>query len=92
MFGAFLLITCIKMWWVASKEPDLEANPALKLLRRLMPVSEHFDGERFFTRVNDKRIATPLLLVVSLVGLTDLVFAVDSIPAIFAITRDPFIG
>ena len=91
VFGAFLLLTGIKMWWAAGQEPDLESNPALKLLRRVLPVSRHFDGERFFTRDNGKRIATPLLMVVALVGLTDVIFAVDSIPAIFAITKDPFI-
>jgi len=91
LFGAFLLITGIKMWWAAGQEPDLEGNPALKLLRRVMPVSKHFDGEKFFTVENGKRIATPLLLVIALVGLTDVIFAVDSIPAIFAITTDPFI-
>jgi tellurite resistance protein TerC len=91
LFGAFLLATGVKMWWAAGKEPDLESNPALKLLRRLLPVSKNFDGERFFTVDNGKRIATPLLLVIALVGLTDVIFAVDSIPAIFAITTDPFI-
>jgi tellurite resistance protein TerC len=91
VFGAFLLLTGIKMWWAAGKEPDLESNPALKLLRRLMPVSPSFDGEKFFTVHNGRRIATPLLLVIALVGLTDVIFAVDSIPAIFAITDDPFI-
>ena len=91
VFGAFLILTGIKMWWAAGQEPDLESNPALKLLRRLMPVSKSFDGEKFFTVENGKRIATPLLLVIALVGLTDVIFAVDSIPAIFAITMDPFI-
>ena len=91
LFGAFLLATGIKMWWAAGQEPDLEGNPALKLLRRIMPVSKGFDGEKFFTVENGKRIATPLLLVIALVGLTDVIFAVDSIPAIFAITTDPFI-
>ena len=91
VFGAFLLLTGVKMWWAAGKEPDLESNPALKLLRRWLPVSKRFDGERFFTVENGKRIATPLLLVIALVGLTDVIFAVDSIPAIFAITTDPFI-
>ena len=91
LFGAFLLLTGVKMWWAAGKEPDLESNPALKLLRRWLPVSKGFDGERFFTLENGKRIATPLLLVIVLVGLTDVIFAVDSIPAIFAITTDPFI-
>jgi tellurite resistance protein TerC len=91
VFGAFLVLTGIKMWWAAGKEPDLESNPALKLLRRVLPVSKNFDGEKFFTLENGKKIATPLLLVIALVGLTDVIFAVDSIPAIFAITMDPFI-
>lgn len=91
VFGAFLLLTGIKMWWAAGQEPDLEGNPALKMLRKLMPVSKHFDGEKFFTVENGKKIATPLLMVICLVGFTDVIFAVDSIPAIFAITTDPFI-
>ena len=91
LFGAFLVITGIKMWWAAGQEPDLDSNPALKLLKRVMPVSTKFDGEKFFTIENGKKIATPLLLVIALVGLTDVIFAVDSIPAIFAITTDPFI-
>ena len=91
VFGAFLLLTGIKMWWAAGKEPDLDSNPALKLLRKILPVSKNFDGEKFFTMENGKRIATPLLMVIALVGLTDVIFAVDSIPAIFAITSDPFI-
>ncbi len=91
VFGAFLLLTGIKMGWAAGQEPDLEGNPALKLLRRWLPVSHAFDGEKFFTAENGRRIATPLLMVVALVALTDVIFAVDSIPAIFAITTDPFI-
>ena len=91
VFGAFLVLTGIKMWWAAGKPSDLEDNPALRLLRRVMPVSPQFDGERFFTWQNGRRVATPLLLVVALVGVTDVIFAVDSIPAIFAITLDPFI-
>jgi len=91
VFGAFLILTGVKMWWAAGQEPDLESNPALKLLRRLMPVSKNFDGEKFFTLENGKKIATPLFLVIILVAITDVIFAVDSIPAIFAITMDPFI-
>ena len=91
VFGAFLVLTGVKMWWAADQEPDLEDNPALKILRKVMPVSKHFDGERFWTVHNGVRIATPLLLVVALVGFTDVIFAVDSIPAIYAITSDPFI-
>ena len=91
VFGAFLLLTGIKMWWAAGKEQSLDDNPALKLLRRVLPVSRNFDGEKFWTVEHGKRIATPLLMVVALVGITDVIFAVDSIPAIFAITDDPFI-
>jgi tellurite resistance protein TerC len=91
VFGAFLILTGIKMWWAAGKEESLEDNPALKLLRKVLPVSKNFDGEKFWTVENGKRIATPLFMVICLVGLTDVIFAVDSIPAIFAITKDPFI-
>jgi len=91
VFGAFLVLTGIKMWWAAGKESSLDDNPALKLLRKVLPVSKHFDGEKFWTVENGKKIATPLLMVIALVGLTDVIFAVDSIPAIFAITKDPFI-
>jgi tellurite resistance protein TerC len=91
LFGAFLILTGAKMWWAAGKEESLEDNPALKLLRKVLPVSQHYDGEKFWTVENGKKIATPLLMVICLVGLTDVIFAVDSIPAIFAITKDPFI-
>ena len=91
VFGAFLILTGIKMWWAAGKEPDLNDNPALKLLRRLLPVSQSFDGEKFFTVEKGKKIATPLFMAICLVALTDVIFAVDSIPAIFAIPKDPFI-
>ena len=91
VFGAFLILTGIKMWWAAGNEPDLEANPALKLLRKMLPVSKNYDGENFWTIENGTRIATPLFMVICLIALTDVIFAVDSIPAIFAITSDPFI-
>ena len=91
LFGAFLVFTGIKMWWAAGKEPDLEANPALKLLRRKVRIAPDYDGEKFFTVVNGVRVATPLAIVIVLIGIVDMVFAVDSIPAIFAITTDPFI-
>jgi tellurite resistance protein TerC len=91
IFGAFLVLTGIKMWWAAGKEQSLDDNPALKLLRKILPVSKNYDGEKFWTVENGKKIATPLFMVICLVGLTDVIFAVDSIPAIFAITNDPFI-
>jgi len=91
LFGAFLILTGVKMWIAAGQEQTLDDNPALKLLRKLMPVSKQYDGEKFFTLENGKKIATPLFMVICLVALTDVIFAVDSIPAIFAITSDPFI-
>jgi tellurite resistance protein TerC len=91
VFGAFLVLTGIKMWWAAGKEQSLDDNPALKLLRKILPVSKGFDGEKFWTMEKGKKIATPLFMVICLVALTDVIFAVDSIPAIFAITDDPFI-
>jgi tellurite resistance protein TerC len=91
VFGAFLILTGIKMWWAAGQEPSLDDNPALKLLRRLLPVSKNYDGEKFWTIENGQKIATPLFMVICLIALTDVIFAVDSIPAIFAITTDPFI-
>jgi tellurite resistance protein TerC len=91
VFGAFLILTGVKMWIAAGQEQTLDSNPALKLLRKLMPVSQHYDGEKFFTLENGRKIATPLFMVICLIALTDVIFAVDSIPAIFAITSDPFI-
>lgn len=91
VFGAFLVFTGIKMWWAAGQEPDLNNNPALNWVRRRFSISPNYDGERFFTKIDGKKIATPMLVVVILIGIVDVVFAVDSIPAIFAITTDPFI-
>jgi tellurite resistance protein TerC len=79
------------MWWAAGQEPDLDNNPALNFLRRRMRIAPDYDGEKFFTYQNGVRMATPLLVVILLIGIVDVVFAVDSIPAIFAITTDPFI-
>ena len=91
LFGGFLVFTGLKMWWAAGQEPDLGSNPALNWIRRHMRVAPGFDGEKFFTLVNGVKMATPLFLVIILIGIVDVVFAVDSIPAIFAITLDPFI-
>ena len=91
LFGAFLLATGVKMLWFAEHQPDLEKNPVLKWLRSHMRITEHLEGERFFVLREGVRYATPLFLVLVLVEVTDLIFAVDSIPAIFAITEDPFI-
>lgn len=95
VFGAFLLITGIKMWWFAEEKPDLNNNPVINWIRQHMNVTSSLHGERFFVMKEEAgkwvRYATPLFLVLILVELTDLIFAVDSIPAIFAITTDPFI-
>ncbi|AMO22379.1 TerC family protein [Ramlibacter solisilvae] len=91
VFGAFLVVTGVKMWWAAGQEPDLDNNPLLRWIHRHMKVAPGYDGERLFTRVDGVRTATPMLVVVVLIGVVDVIFAVDSIPAIFAITTDPFI-
>jgi tellurite resistance protein TerC len=91
VFGAFLVFTGIKMWWAAGQEPDLASNPLLRWINRHMKVAPNYDGERFFTQVDGVRMATPLLVVIVLIGVVDVIFAVDSIPAIFAITTDSFI-
>jgi tellurite resistance protein TerC len=90
-FGAFLVITGIRMLVMAEKTPDLEKNPVLKFARRHLRIAEGDHGEKFSVMKNGVRYFTPLFLVLILIEVTDLVFAVDSIPAIFAITTDPFI-
>jgi len=91
VFGGILLLTGLKLLVQRHQEEHPERNPLFRLFRRLVPTSDRYDGPRFFTRVDGRRVATPLLAVLVLIEITDLVFAVDSIPAIFAITRDPFI-
>lgn len=91
VFGAFLLITGIKMYWAADTEPNLENNAAIRWLRGHMNISNELHGERFFVMKEGVRYATPLFLALVLVEISDLIFAVDSIPAIFAITTDPFV-
>jgi len=91
LFGAFLLFTGIRMLVAVDAEPDVVNNPILKFARRHLKVSDGDHGEKFFVRINGVRFVTPLFLVLILIEVTDLVFAVDSIPAIFAITTDPFI-
>jgi tellurite resistance protein TerC len=91
VFGAFLVLTGIRMWTSVGNESSIDDNPALRMLRRVMRVAPNYDGERMTTMKDGVRMATPLLLVVALIGVTDVIFAVDSIPAIFAITTDPFI-
>ena len=91
LFGAFLVITAIRMATQDEKDIEPEANPVIRLVRRLMPVVSEYDGQKFFTRLDGQRAATPLFIVLVFIEITDLVFAVDSIPAIFAVTQDPFL-
>jgi tellurite resistance protein TerC len=92
VFGALLVVTGIRMFTQKEERVDLERNPVVRLARRFIPLSPSYDGTRFFTRTaTGKVLATPLLLVLLVVEWSDLVFAIDSIPAIFAVTRDPFL-
>jgi tellurite resistance protein TerC len=91
VFGGILVVTGIKLLVQRNEHYDPAGNPIVKLFRRFMPVSDKYDGQNFFTRIDGRRFATPLFLALLVVEATDVVFAVDSIPAIFAITKDPFI-
>ena len=91
LFGAFLVITGIKMVWFAEHDADLDRNPLVRWIRRHYPVTDKLEGERFFVVRDGVRMMTPLFLALVLVEISDVIFAVDSIPAIFAITTDPFI-
>ncbi|MDP2811688.1 MAG: TerC family protein [Rhodocyclaceae bacterium] len=91
VFGAFLVITGIKMLIFAEHEPDLDQNPLLRWVRGHLRITSGFHGESFFVRQNGALWATPMFLVLVLIEASDVVFAVDSIPAIFAVTIDPFI-
>jgi len=91
IFGLFLILTGLKMAFGREADPDLGHNPLVRWLRRRFRVTERLEGERFFVLRDGARYATPLFLALVLVEISDVIFAVDSIPAIFAITRDPFI-
>ncbi|TAK27079.1 MAG: TerC family protein [Chloroflexota bacterium] len=91
VFGAFLILTGVKMLLRKDQDVHPERNPVLRVFRRIMPVTQTYDGGRFLTRQNGRLLATPLLVVLVAVETTDVIFAVDSIPAILAITTDPFI-
>jgi tellurite resistance protein TerC len=90
VFGAFLLVSGLRMA-MAQHAPEPERNPIIALARRLFPVTHDLDGERFVVRINGKPALTPLALALIMIETTDLIFAIDSIPAVFAITEDPFL-
>jgi tellurite resistance protein TerC len=91
VFGALLVITGVRMATKQDEEFDGEQNPVVRIARRMLPITDGYRGKHFFSNENGRRYATPLLLVLVLVEFTDLIFAIDSIPAIFGITRDPFL-
>jgi tellurite resistance protein TerC len=91
IFGGFLIITGIRMALLRNTEMDPGRNPVLLLVRRVLPITPTYQGAHFFVRQGGKLLATPLFLVLVMVETTDLIFAVDSIPAIFAVTTDPFL-
>nr|WP_153190405.1 TerC family protein [Stenotrophomonas sp. MYb238] len=91
VFGAFLLFTGWKMWFAAGQEPSLDDNPALKFMRRHLRITHEYNGNRLVAEKNGVRWFTPMFVVLILIAVTDVIFAVDSIPAIFAITTDPFV-
>ena len=91
VFGAFLLVTGWKMWFAAGQEPSLDDNPVLKFMRKHLRITHEYNGNRLMAEKNGVRWFTPMFVVLVLIAVTDVIFAVDSIPAIFAITTDPFI-
>ncbi|EGF91404.1 integral membrane protein TerC family protein [Asticcacaulis biprosthecium C19] len=97
IFAVFLIFTGVKMLFMGDKHPDIASNPLLKLMRKVFPISDKLDGQKFLTRQADpvtgkwRLYATPLLVALLLIEFVDLIFAVDSVPAIFTITLDPFI-
>lgn len=91
LFGGILILTGIKMMFAPEREIHPEKNPLIRLFKRFMPVSASLDGQKFFTTINGVRHATPLFIALLFLELTDIIFAVDSVPAIFALTREPLI-
>lgn len=91
LFGAFLILTGIKMMFSGEKEVKPEKNFLIRLFKRFVPVTQNFQGQKFFVRQNGILFATPLFIALLFLELTDIIFAVDSVPAIFAVTKEPFI-
>jgi tellurite resistance protein TerC len=92
VFGGILIVTAVRFVLQKERERSIEDNLVLQLTRRFVPLTQAFEGQHFFTMRDGKRLATPLLAVLILIEFTDLVFAVDSIPAVFAVTRDAFVA
>jgi tellurite resistance protein TerC len=91
LFGAFLLLTGVKMLWSPERKIEPDKNPLVRMFRRVMPVTPDLHGQRFLVKLQSRWHATPLLVALLFLELSDIIFAVDSVPAIFAITREPLI-
>ena len=91
LFGIFLGLTGVKLLFPHEQKKDLSRNPVLRLLRKLMPITQEFHGQRFLVKLDGVRHATPLLVALLVVECTDIIFAVDSVPAIYAVTREPLV-
>lgn len=91
IFGAILIWTGVGLFKHWDEDPTPEDNPLVKLIRRRIPMTDEYDGSKVFTKVNGKKIATPMLLVLIAIASTDLLFALDSIPATFGVTQEPFL-
>ncbi|GAB3465043.1 TerC family protein [Streptomonospora sediminis] len=91
VFGAFLLYTAWKLVAGGDEDEEYKENAAVRMVRRVLPTTDTYDGARLFSRVNGKRVVTPMLMVMIAVGMTDILFALDSIPAIFGITQEPYL-
>jgi len=91
VFGALLIYAAVKMLLAGEDSVEPEHNPLVRIARRFFPISSHFDKEHFFTEIDGRRVMTPLFLVLLVVESTDVMFAIDSIPAVFTITKDPFL-
>jgi tellurite resistance protein TerC len=91
IFAAFLLYTAISVWRSTGEEPDPEGNGLVRIVAKVIPTTTAYDGAKYFTKIDGKRAITPLFLVILAVGTTDLLFALDSIPAVFGLTKEPYI-
>lgn len=91
VFGAFLIITGVRLAMHRNEEPDLSQNKVVKLVQRVLPATGEYHGDKLVARVDGRRLLTPLALVMVVIALTNVIFAVDSIPAVFGVTREPFI-
>ena len=91
VFGAFLILTGVKMLWAPERKLEPEKNPVVRLLRRFMPITPRLHGQQFVVKLDGRRHATPLLVALLMLEMSDIIFAVDSVPAIFAVSREPLI-